>query len=164
MFCITVRLPFAAAISAGRKLVENRGKPIPPKYLGQPVAIHAAAAWSKEGGADRRIHDWWWGAGRHPDWVVDATDFTGLFRKVIAVATVADCHRAEWPLNEALTCCMPWGDRRYGPRQEAAWHIVLADVIALDEPVGPVRGSLLVPWKLPSDVAEQVRMQIEVTS
>ncbi len=153
MNAITVRLPYAAAIRAGAKLVENRGKPIPEKHIGTRVAIHAAAAWSKEGGTDPRILDWWWGKGRHPDWRLDATEFSYMFRRVVAVATIAGCHRAAWPLNETLTCCKPFGDRRYGPRGEAAWHIELTDVVGLYMPVGPVRGALNVPWALPGEVA-----------
>ncbi len=162
MWAITIRLPYAAAVRSGVKQVENRSRPIHEKHIGTRVAIHASATWSKVGGEDPRILDWWWGKHRSPDRSIDATDFSRLFRKVVAVATIAGCHEAAWPLNEALTCCKPFGDRRYGDRGAQAWHIELADIVALDQPVGPVRGSLAVPWTLPADIAAQVRAQVGV--
>lgn len=163
MIAITIRLPYSAAIRASVKTIENRGRPIAAKHIGQQVAIHAAATWSTEGGADMRIRTWWWGPDRSPNAILDATDFSRLFRNIIAVATIAGCHKAAWPLNEALTCCQPFGDRRYGKRDEPAWHIELADIIPLDPPVGPVRGSLLVPWTLPDDTAAQITDQLATT-
>ncbi len=157
MIAITVRLPWSAAIRAGVKTTENRGRPITNRHIGQPVAIHAAAAWSKEGAIDRRIRNWW-GIGAQQQ--VETTDFSRLFRNVLAVATIADCHKAAWPLNETLTCCQPWGDRHYGDRRGPAWHIVFANVMPLSEPVGPVRGSLSVPWNLPDDIAARVAAQL----
>jgi hypothetical protein len=156
---ITIRLPYAAAIRASAKLVENRGRPIHDRHIGERVAIHAAATWSKEGGADPRIRQWWWGPGCRE---VVPTDFSFMFRKVIAVATIAGCHEAQWPRVPMEACCAPWGDSWYSGKP--AWHIVLADVVALDEPVGPVRGQLSVPWNLPDDVAAQVAEQIGVAS
>ncbi len=162
MIAITIRLPYAAAIRAGVKTTENRGRPIAAKHIGQQVGIHAAAAWSKEGEQDERIRRWWWGPNRTGlplDGPVAATDFSRLFRNIIAVATIAGCHRAD----VIAGCCQPWGDWDYG--NSTAWHIVLADIVALPRPVGPVRGSLPVPWTLPDDVAAQVTEQLaEVAS
>ncbi len=161
MNAITVRLPYAAAIRSGVKQVENRGRPIHDKHVGSLVGIHAAAAWHKEGGEDPRILDWWWGKHRTSAHRLDATEFTYMFRKVVAVATIAGCHQAAWPLNEERTCCQPWGERRYGPNGEPAWHIELTNIVGLYMPVGPVRGALNVPWTLPDDVAALVRAQAE---
>ncbi len=157
MWAITIRLPYAAAVRSGAKQVENRSRPIHEKHIGTRIAIHASATWSKEGAADSRIRQWWGGGV-----TLDAIYFNRLFRNIIAVATIAGCHEAAWPLNQAITCCKPFGDRRYGDRGEPAWHIELTDIVGLDEPVGPVRGSLAVPWTLPGDVAAQVRAQVGV--
>ncbi len=160
LLAATVRLPYAAAIRAGAKPIENRGKPIAERHIGQPIAIHAAAQWSKMGESDMRIRRWWWGPERAATHPFDATLFSNMFRKVVAVATVAGCHEAVWPLNEDLTCCQPFGDRRYGPRGEPAWHIELDDIASLDVPVGPVRGWLNIPWTLPEDITRQVVEQV----
>lgn len=42
MRALTVRQPYADAIAHGAKPVENRTKPLPPKYAGVPVLLHAA--------------------------------------------------------------------------------------------------------------------------
>ncbi len=159
---ITVRLPFAAAIAAGTKLVENRGRPIPTRYIGSRVAIHAAATWSPEGGRDSRIRRWWWGPDRNPGAVLDPADFSFYFRHIVAVATVVNCHEANLT---GMLCCPLWGERWYDEeRGQLAWHIVLDNIVRPDRLVGPVRGSLSVPWTLPDDVATQVRAQVGVAS
>jgi hypothetical protein len=153
---VTVRLPWAAAIRPDLKLVENRGRPIPAKHIGTRVGIHAGAAWSKDGGEDPRIRSWWWGrtwAHRAP---LQATDFPTYFRHVISVARVADCHQAD--RRGPYTCCRPWGDPYYVDPGKAAWHVVFDDVTPI-EPVGPVKGSLLVPWTLPPAIAAQVTIR-----
>lgn len=175
MIAITIRLPWAAAIRAGVKTTENRGRPIADRHIGSLVAIHAATTWSTEGAADLRILEWWRGHTYHR-WPLDPTDFRPLFRKVIAVATITGCHEAMQPVErvdfdgggdllveQPGTCCAPFGDRDYNGKP--AWHIVFADIVALPTPVGPVRGSLSVPWTLPDAVAAQVTEQLaEVTT
>lgn len=150
---ITIRAPWSIAVRAGRKLVENRGRPT--SWRG-PVAIHTGAAWSKEGARDPRILDWWYGAGQWPA-ALDATDFAYAFRKIVAVADLVDCHEAEQPHPAGATCCAPWGDRDY--RGKPAWHLVLEDVRILDAPV-PAVGQLAVPWALPAGTAVQVNAQL----
>ncbi len=149
---ITIRLPWAAAIRAGHKTVENRGRPIRDEYLGTTVAVHAGAAWSTEGGLDGRIRSWWWGPERL-DRAVEATDFPAYFRKVIAGATIAGQHEAiGGPYN---TCCWPWGDWSYNRPGEPAIHIEWSNIVAID-PVGPIKGKLSVPWELTPEDAEAV--------
>lgn len=169
---ITVRLPYAAAIRAAAwthrgKPIENRGRPIPDKYIGQRVAIHAAATWSKEGARDSRILTWWWGPGVDRG-ALEAVDFGPYFRKILAVATISGCHESEETLPIAEpTCCPPWGDRRYpSPRGGTvpAWHITFADIVALAQPVGPVRGHLWVPWTLDGEVQDQIGAQLQEIS
>lgn len=147
---ITVQLPWAAAIAAGEKLIENRSRAIAPRHVGTRVAIHAGAGWSKEGAADPRIRRWWWGPDRNPNAILDATDFSYYFRQVIAVATVADCH-IRTPQG-GIWCCSPWGEGFY-VNGKPAFHIVLADVVRVG-PLGPVRGSLSVPWILPDQITD----------
>jgi hypothetical protein len=157
MKAITVRLPWAAAIQAGKKLVENRGRPT--GYRGQ-IAIHAAAAWSPFGQVDERISRWWFGQVHEDVWV-EPTDFRPLFRHVIAVADLVDCHWAATPVSPDRTCCQPWGDRIYGG--DLAWHLVLDNVVPLPEPV-PATGRISVPWTLPDDVAERVAAQLQAVA
>lgn len=158
---ITVRLPWAAAIRGASfnpdaKLVENRGRPIAERYVGQRLAIHAGAAWDKVGAADPRVRRWWYGYEAQRS--LDATDFGTMFGRVLAVATLTDCHRAERSWRDPdVNCCSPWGDAGYGRRD--AWHLLFADVVELEQPV-ETRGYLPVPWALPEDVAARVLEQV----
>lgn len=157
LYAITIRLPWAAAIRDGVKLVENRGRPIPEKYIGQRVAIHAGSAWDGHANIDSRVLGWWW-----PDRSVEMPSWRALNplpRQVVAVATISGCHKATIVEGLFKQCCKDeWGDRLYRPFVPA-FHITLADVVALPEPVGPVRGQLQVPWRLPEDVADRVFAQ-----
>ncbi len=150
---ITVRLPWAAALRCGVKPVENRGKRMPPQYLGQKVAIHASAAWDLSGSLDPLIRNWWWG---YPDrGQLSATDFSAMFRRVVAVGTLADSHQAV--TKDGVTCCAPWGQPFH--RDKVAWHYVFTDMVPLIEPV-LARGCLLLPWQLPADASEEVHRQL----
>lgn len=150
----TVRLPWAAAIRHGVKPVENRGRPVADRHIGRLIAIHAGAAWDQTASSDPRLTSWWYGPGRE-DRRLDAADFGPLFRRVVAVARLVDCHEAV-PAGEDAACCAPWGEQRYGPDAKPAWHLVLADVVMLGEAIGPVAGKLALPWTLPGDVSELV--------
>ncbi|MCW6003920.1 hypothetical protein K1W54_04890 [Micromonospora sp. CPCC 205371] len=150
---ITVRAPWALAIASGFKDVENRTRQV--HYRGQ-LAVHTAATWCRLGGQDPRIRSWWWG---EQNWQnqgpLDGTEFPNLMRRIVAVTTVAGCHRAE------PGCCESrWGDQP-NTINPVVWHVELADTEALLEPVGPVRGSLSLPWQLPPDVAEKVQHQLD---
>lgn len=170
---ITIRPPWAVAVAAGVKLVENRGR---STSLRGPVAIHAGAAWSPLGGADLRIRRWWWGEDFAAWPPLDATGMSAAFRKVLAVANLVDCHPAS-PAGAGVggvvpagtgqvdgvagtaggVCCPPWGDRFYDGRP--AWHLVLADVQRLSDSV-PAVGRLHVGWKLPPAVVDAVAEQL----
>lgn len=142
MKAVTVRQPWAQAIAAGHKTVENRGRDC--TYRGE-IAIHAAQAVDRAGLLDPRI-----GKLLGPNAALDASR-----RAVVAVAQLVDCHRAEvhtWK----LWCCAPWGDPFYGKPNRQAFHLVLRDVRVLRAPV-PCRGMLQVGWELPADVEAQVR-------
>lgn len=149
---ITIRLPWAAAIRAGVKLTENRSRPIAAKYIGQRVAIHAGSVWDSPATLDRRVLGLWWtDRSVMPDWRI----FGPLLSHVLAVATIAGRHPAEVGAGGEVCCAATWGNA-FHRSGVPAHHIVLADVRALVEPVGPVRGQLHVPWALPEDVAARV--------
>jgi hypothetical protein len=156
---VTVRLPWAAAIRAAAydptgKLIENRGRPVADKYLGRRVGIHGAAAWSKPGGTDRRVLRLLAPVLGE----IEPADMNRWFRHVIAVATLVDCHPARQPriVGDRVTCCRPWGERWYGENSKPAWHLQFDQVVLLGRPVGPIVGSLSVPWKLSPTLAAAV--------
>ncbi|GAA4439621.1 hypothetical protein [Phytohabitans houttuyneae] len=147
MKAITVRAPWCIAIAAGAKPVENRTRPT--SYRG-PVAIHAAASWAIQGGDDPRVRAWWWGdpAWRHRP-SLESGDFAYAFRRVIAVTNLNGCHQAE-----PGCCTTPWADQPTAA-VPIVWHLELADTVRID-PVGPLRGQLAVPWRLPVEAAAAV--------
>lgn len=127
---LTVKNPWAWAIAAGHKTIENRSRSI--KHRG-PLAIHAGLAWSKEGGLDPRVLKEFWPflteaqRDRYP--VLDPAEHRDriVFGAVLATVNLVDCHYDDG-------CCAPWGD-------QDAWHWVLADVVKLPEPI-PASGRL----------------------
>jgi len=162
LYAITVRLPWAAAIRDGEKLVENRGRMVAAEHVGRRVAIHTGSVWDAAAVTDPRLRRWWY--GHEAQRSLSGSEFRGLFGKVLAVATLVGCHEAKWPALEPRgNCCAPWGDAFYGPPRQGgrpvAKHLVLADVVALVEPV-ETRGYLPVPWLMPADVARRVLDQV----
>lgn len=135
--CITIRNPWAWAIVHAGKTIENRSRPT--NYRGT-VGIHTAQRWSDEGGADWRIQT---ARAAHPDgsMLMDPGH-------VVAVVNLVDCH----PAQECQGRCYPWGD-------PTGHHLVLTDVLSLTQPV-PARGGLALPWRAPSDVADDVWGQL----
>lgn len=182
----TVRAPYSAMIAEAQaltvagavpKLVENRSRPIAPKHFGARVAVHAGITWSVEGEHDPRVRHAWTQFAKAFDPAVPNPLLAGhgdtrtgfpnsLLRihagsslwiprgAVVATAAIVGCHRAGACVVEA---CHPWGDLEYNGKP--AWHIELADVVRLPEPV-PARGQIAVPWRLPDDVAAAVNAQI----
>jgi len=128
-----------------------------------PLWLHAGARsrWDPAGEHSQLVRRAW------NSWVrtrPDAAELLGgptrnchliRFGAVSALAVVTGCHHATacpasggddiWPL------CSPWA--AYGQ-----WHIELADVRPLPEPV-PCRGMLGL-WRLPDDVEKAVREQL----
>lgn len=150
MRALTVKEPWASAITHGRKRVENRSWSTLYRGL---LAIHAG-----------RAIDW---QARPTAWIAAGlAPYHGGPRKawrsslplgaVIAVADLTDCHpryhicRPQGP----ETVCTVWSE----------WgqcHWVLENVRPLPEPV-PCRGMLGL-WRLPGDVEAAVREQLEAT-
>jgi hypothetical protein len=133
---LTVRQPYAWAIAAGAKTIENRSRPT--KHRG-PLAIHAGAAWSYIGGVDDNVLDelYEWMTPTQREQAEDGIDpdaFPALFtfRAVIATVDVVGCHRA-------YGCCLPWGQQ--GEPDDPTYHWVLANAHKPDVPV-PAKGRL----------------------
>jgi hypothetical protein len=74
-----------------------------------------------------------------------------VYRAVVAVVTITGCH-----FSVAGTCCGPWGFER-------TYHWILADVIALPEPV-PVPKGALGFWTPSDDVLGAVQEQLADTA
>lgn len=151
---ITIRQPYAHAVAAGTKPVENRGRRT--RYRG-PVAIHAAARPHPTGDLDPRIRSMYG----------DDASVGMPLGVVLAVADLVDCHQATPACVNGG--CGPWGDLLYGNPGIAdgikpAVHLVFANPV----PIPPVRarGQQLLLWTLPPDVEAQVRAHIteEVTA
>ena len=102
---LTVRQPWADAITHGTKRTENRTRKT--NYRG-PLLIHAGAAYDPMG----RFHI--------TDWDTLST-WPDVRQAIIATARLVGCHRD-------TGCCLPWG-------QPNVWHWQLADVQLLTKPV-----------------------------
>ena len=137
--CITVRQPWAEAIAAGLKLVENRSRSV--RYRG-PIGIHAGLRDDPGAWTTKLIM----GAAK------DLTFGTNGYAAgaIVALADLVDCH----PTRSWDPCCQPWGEAGGNVH-----HLVLANVRRLPAPV-LARGSLALPWTAPEDAATQVWDQL----
>lgn len=146
MRALTVRQPYADAIAHGAKPVENRTKPLPRKYEGVPVLLHAAK--------DQHV------TGIN---AVDLAQFTGARitgwtdtrSAILAAITFMGCHQAA----DDRWCCRPWGQVTTRVQPEV-WHWEIGQVTRLDEPV-PASGALGF-WTVPDDVLAAVQQQITI--
>jgi hypothetical protein len=130
---LTVRQPWAALITAGVKIVENRTWP-PHKGFRGPLLIHAAAkhdlaAWDHDG-LGKALGD------------AIGGDYMPI-SSIVAVATRITSHR-----DEPGTTCSTWAF-------EGCWHWDLHNVVALPEPV-PCTGRLGL-WTPDEATLDQVR-------
>jgi hypothetical protein len=145
---LTVRNPWAWAIAAGFKPVDNRS--LNTRYRG-PLAIHAGQTGSARGAHDPRILD---AARQLNEHAVDRRQLP--LGAVVALAELIDCHPDQG-------CCRPWGESEYeeagGRKRTAIYHLVLDDVRQLVEPV-PCRGALGL-WRPSAEVVDAIREQIE---
>ena len=113
MKALSLKQPWLDAILYGGKAPENRSWPIPEKYLGVRVLLHASAP------LDR--------SAVLPDGV-DTSGWPGVRGAILGAATFSHCHRDDG------SCCPLWGQR-------AVFHWTPADVIRLDQPVS-AKGAL----------------------
>jgi hypothetical protein len=131
---LTVRQPWASAIAYGSKRVENRTYAFPRGLAGLMIAIHAGKGHDPD--AALPIGCSWPEVKAHP------------LGAVLAVATVTG-HCQPWECDGA---CSPWA-----VRGQDHWH--LGDVRPLTDPV-PCKGALGL-WRLPVDIEQAVRAQLE---
>lgn len=137
---LTIQQPWADHIvhgghpKWGPKTIENRTWPIPAKYVGLRILIHAGKT------GDRRALD----AGVYP-----GPDHRGA---VIGTARLASCHL------DGAACtirtpagCGPWAERE-------VFHWALTDVWALPMPIRDVRGAQKL-WQPAQSLVAAVREQ-----
>lgn len=140
MKALTVRWPYSAAIVHGGKTTENRSRPVPPKYLGTTILIHAGKEPHASGitAAELGGADW--------------PDVRGA---ILSTAQLVSCHRAEGD------CCAPWGDKET-EETPIVWHWQLDDVRPLETAV-PATGALGL-WPLTGDALYDVQVQFWASS
>jgi hypothetical protein len=143
---LTVRQPYADAIAHGAKTVENRTKPLSPKYVGVPVLLHAA----KEPHATGIT-----AAGLAEFTGVPVTAWADTRSAVLAVIRFRGSHRAA----DDTWCCRPWGQVTTRVQPEV-WHWEIDQVTRLAKPV-PATGALGF-WTVPDDVLTAVQQQITI--
>ncbi len=146
---LTVQEPWCSAITYGTKRVENRTWATPYRGL---LAVHAGRS------VDFEASDIAWKAASLShlrDTPPSAWKDVPL-GAIIAVAELAGCHRDEETAlyRAGMPPCSPWA-------VSCAWHWVLRNVRSLPAPV-PCRGMLGL-WRLPEDVEEAVRAQLETS-
>ncbi len=137
MRILTVRQPWAWAIVHAGKDVENRVRNIAGSYRG-PVAIHAAQATDFAGWLDFGAPDL---ISENPVGRIWTTDIRGA---IVGVVDLVDVHVARAAASGRLVDwaehtkpeerCSPWAEWD-------AYHLVLANPRALDEPI-PYKGAL----------------------
>lgn len=147
MRALTVRQPYADAIAHGAKPVENRTKPLPPKYAGVAVLLHAA---KEPHGSSITAVDLAQITG------ANITDWRDTRSAILSVVTFKGCHRAD---DSVHWCCRPWGQVTTRDQPEV-WHWEIDQVTLLDEPV-PATGALSF-WNVPDDVLAAVQRQISL--
>lgn len=152
MRAITVRQPWAWAITEGWKPVENRGQNIAGAHRG-PVAIHSSLTWDLAAFNDPALDALLARLG-----VYRGNAVGKYFREgcVLAVVDLVDVH-AGWVEGPP---CSPWAIDYVG--RIGQHHLILKDPLPLDEPV-PCRGRLGL-WTLPGDVEARVLEQIGAPS
>ena len=149
---LSVRQPWAWAITCAGKTVENRSRPTSYRGL---LAIHASKTRPLDADLGNPL-------------ILDAIADQGfeidkaasVLGAIVAVAELVSCHphcRASASPDACDTVwaplCSPWAVR-------SQWHWQLANIRPLSEPV-PCRGMLGL-WRLPDDAKEAVRKQMEV--
>lgn len=146
-----MKQPWAWAIAAGYKRVENRTRGV--SYRG-PLALHAGGAWSKTGAGDTRVMD----AALHSAeglvaaavLVLGGAPVVCPRGAVIAVCDLIDSH-------PAADCCAPWGDSEYleGDHARPVHHLVLNNIRPLAQPI-PARGQLGL-WRPNDDLTRAIK-------
>lgn len=148
MRALTLWQPWAWAVVAGHKPVENRLWPPPANMMGVPFAIHAGKRWDRKGEV----------AIGAAGVALPATDpLVDARGAVIGIATVERVVRST--ATPGFDSSHPGTLTDY----ERLWYFgpygwLLRDVVRLSKPV-PCRGFQLF-WTLPVDVQAEVRRQL----
>lgn len=150
LYALTLRQPWAAAITHGGKRVENRGW---LTYRRGPIAIHAGAAidsWDRDmgQGAVTRVAEL---SGMTVD---EVRVHSQLRSKVVAVANLTDVCSESLRVGyyaPRRCSCGPWAAKQQR-------HFLLDDVFVLPDPV-PCGGFQKL-WTLPDHVEAAVRAQL----
>lgn len=168
MQAITIQQPWAWAVAAGHKTIENRSRCV---WSPGRLAVHAGGRWSARGAHDERLaRALLVGAVPSEDtdleYLVARLARRGLPRHdriafpagaVIGVVTLVDSHPDDG------SCCRPWGESAYaegaGRIRTDVVHLTLADPVTLPAPV-PCPGQLG-RWVLPPVVERAVADQLE---
>ena len=143
MRALSVQQPWAWAIAAGKKPIENRTWPTTYRGL---LAIHASKKLDDGALLDRcsplaRAVAWHTRLWTPPEYALGA---------VIAVAEMTGCHDGAMEQGG----CSEWASRWQ-------WHWCLTGARCLAEPV-PCRGALGL-WRLPEDVEKAIREQLKAS-
>jgi hypothetical protein len=154
LLALSVRQPWAWAIFALGKIVENRTWEPPRSVIGRDIAIQAGKT------APERA-DWeamWKASGRPAPWEAPMQPLAlGAVLGVVRVlGLVRDDHVHRQPLSRAM-----WVEAETSPWREVAPHVigwVLGAPRLLHEPI-PVRGFQGL-WPLEMDVDAEIREQI----
>lgn len=133
MRALTIHQPWADAIVYGGKWAENRTYPLPSKYAGSRILIHAGQTYDPTARYLLDLSGLSW------------TDWPDERGAIIGVATITGSH------PEQRHCCAPWG--AIGAHH---WDTSLVD--ELPDPV-PARGQRRL-WTPPPDVMAAVADQI----
>lgn len=148
MRALTVRQPYADAIAWNQKPIENRTTPLPAKYIGVDVLLHAA----KEPHASKlTVKDLAQIIGCQ-----GCENWAGTRSAVLAVIRFKGFHLADASIH---WCCRPWGQVPTAQHPKV-WHWEITEVIRLTEPV-PASGALGF-WTPDDDVLAAVQRQIDL--
>lgn len=155
LYALTVIQPWAWTVAYGGKTTINRNQDTDHRG---PLAIHAATSerWDRFAQFDGRVDRAWRLRSRRGQFTGDPTSALYpecgqiVYRAVLAVTVLTDCHRA------TDRCCPGWGDPN-------AWHLVVKNTVALPDPVPcrePRQGHPGLTWKPPLEVAALVVEQL----
>lgn len=120
MRILTIRQPWAWALAAGIKTVENRTRNLAGTYRG-PVALHAAKTPDDPIGLATILD------------LTPVRSFSIVHGAIIATATLTDVHHAD-TCEHGTGWCTSWSDPE-------SWHLVFHDARQLAAPI-PFTGAL----------------------
>jgi hypothetical protein len=104
----SIKQPHLDAILYGGKSPENRSWPLPARYAGVPVLLHASAQLDRKAVLPASI---------------DTADWPGVRGAVLAVATFTGCHFD-------TGCCTTWGYQQVFHWQPAGIRVLTEPVLA----------------------------------